>query len=312
MISTVARLNIALVVVVVLVVAVAASLASLPLYRPQAALPAYCAQGQAEINLTASAAYAEDIVTGEVLYQKNASAQLPLASLTKVMTALTVSELLPEGTLVVVTKEALEPEGNSGLLENETWKLEDLIDFTLMASVNDGARALSLAAAVESGHDLDWFVRAMNTKAETLGLPQTYFLNDTGLDVSSTTAGAYGSAENVARLLSYAVSSRNSRIAEGSTVASRTFVSLDQTTHEAENTSTAGVFLENAIFSKTGFTDLAGGNLGVVFEPFLGRPVAAVVLGSTREGREDDIRLLGAAAKKELKRKIACQEWYGR
>ena len=54
-------------------------------------------------------------------------------------------------------------------------------------------------------------------------------------------------------------------------------------------------------------TDLAGGNLAVLFEPIPGRPIAAVVLGSSREEREQDLKMLAESATDEMRRQIICE-----
>jgi len=309
MISNVARLNVAVLGVGTIAV-IAVFTLSTSSQRGEIALSPYCTQAQASPEIVGKAAYAKDLITGTVLYEKNSSAQLPLASITKIMTVISASEILPKESVVTVTKEALEPEGDSGLYENEQWSVRDLVDFTLMSSLNDGAHALALSSASLQGKSSDWFVEAMNKKAKSIGLSQTYFLNDTGLDVSSSTAGAYGSAHDVAEMLTYAITSAPVNF-HGSTEQKRTFVSLSSKEHEALNTSEAGVFLENAIASKTGFTDLAGGNLAAVFEPFIGRPVVAVVLGSTKEERDADMKVIATGADKELRRILLCKQLYG-
>jgi D-alanyl-D-alanine carboxypeptidase len=59
--------------------------------------------------------------------------------------------------------------------------------------------------------------------------------------------------------------------------------------HKIENTNTIVGELPNILASKTGFTDLAGGNLAVIIDPSLNRPILIVVLGSTKEGRFQDV-----------------------
>jgi len=59
-----------------------------------------------------------------------------------------------------------------------------------------------------------------------------------------------------------------------------------------ENTNEDVAIIPGLIASKTGYTTLAGGNLGIVFDASLGHPIVAVTLGSTREDRFTDIRLL--------------------
>lgn len=162
------------------------------------------------LSLDAKAVFVWDVNTEEVLFAKNAEAQLPLASLTKLMTALVAYETLPEDTVVVIDNTALQPPGDSGLFVSEKWRLEDLLDFTLLTSSNDGASALSAVAGSfkssapnDSIKNNEAFIRQMNQKARTLALTQTYFLNETGLDTSSAVGGGYGSARDIARLLEY-------------------------------------------------------------------------------------------------------------
>ena len=267
----------------------------------------YCAnRALPELNLLAGAAYAKDITTGEVIYSKNADVQLPLASLTKLMTVLAAMDVLSPDDEITVSRAALAPEGN-GLAEGEVWKAGDLVNYTLIASVNDGAHALAIAASEKAGEDPSAFPSRMNEKAKALGLVQTYFTNDTGLDISETAAASYGSASDIAALLEYLAVSKPSLI-EATTARERSISPLSGRSHTAKNTSALISTLPGAIASKTGFTDIAGGNLGIVFEPVLGRPVVAVVLGSTREDRDQDMKVLAENAKKWMTRMLLCED----
>ncbi len=174
-----------------------------------------------------------------------------------------------------------------------------------MTSANDGARAIALAATAKEGKDLAEFVQEMNGMAHTLGMVRTFFASDTGLDISSTTASAYGSAYDVAILMASVVKG-NPRLLEGTNAEKKTFTSLSGYTHTAENTSNLIDSLGGVVALKTGYTDLAGGNLAIVFESIPGRPVAAVVLGSTRLDRDADMQTLVNGAKTALKRAIVC------
>ena len=73
------------------------------------------------------------------------------------------------------------------------------------------------------------------------------------------------------------------------------FVSLSGFVHRVPNTNILTNSFVNIIASKTGLTRLAGGNLAIVFDADLGRPVVAVVLGSTEEGRFTDMKQLISA-----------------
>ena len=264
----------------------------------------YCANHTIDLSLGATAVYAKDLKTGETIYAKNADAQLPLASLTKLMTVLTAMDTLSLDERIVISREALTPEGG-GLGVGEVWRAGDLIDYTLIASVNDGAHALALSASEARSEDEVDFISRMNAKAKTIGMVQTYFTNDTGLDLSETAGGSYGSARDIATLFEY-LAIHTPRLIEGSSLDSKKFVALSGEVHFASNTSSVIGSLGGAIASKTGFTDLAGGNLGIIFEPIPGRAVSAVVLGSTREGRDSDMKVLIEAIKKWERKTILC------
>lgn len=268
------------------------------------------------ISLEASAAFVFDIQKQKALYAKNEETQLPLASLTKLVTALIADETLPESDTLTVDKDAIAEEGDNGLLVGERWRKKDLIGLTLLASSNDGAHALASAveafqkanaaqATSTTNHSADAedtgqaphdtsFVSVMNVRAETLGMNQTYFLNAIGLDMHEKESGAYGSARDVAVLLAYILRTRPD-IFEATQYEKKTFTSEDGVAHELKNTNERIFAVPGLVASKTGFTDIAGGNLAVLFEAGPMYPIAVVVLGSSVEGRFNDVEQLAAA-----------------
>lgn len=253
----------------------------------------------ANLNLTAKSAYVFDMALNKVIFKKNEFAQLPLASITKLMTALTASDLLSSNSQVTIRKEFLSSEGDSGLFVNESWKLRDLLDFSLVASSNDGARSLaSVAGAFDLGnHDyilgLKNFVTKMNVKAKELGLKETYFVNESGLDEGSI-SGGYGSAIDVAKLMQYILENKP-ELVEATKYQTLTINSLEKT-HIIKNTDTVINQIPNLIASKTGYTEMAGGNLVVAFDASVGQPIIVVVLGSTLDGRFTDVSQLVKAS----------------
>ncbi len=117
--------------------------------------------------------------TGEILYGQNHHVRLPMASTTKIMTALVATEALPLDTPVCVTSEAVGVEGSSiYLTEGETLSLEALLYALLLESANDAAVAIAVACA----GSVEDFAALMNKKAEALGLQNTHFINPHGLD----------------------------------------------------------------------------------------------------------------------------------
>lgn len=256
------------------------------------------------ISVEASAAFVFDIQKQKILYAKNEDAQLPLASLTKMMTALIAEETLPSDDILTVGKDAIAEEGDNGLLVDEKWRKENLIALTLLASSNDGARAL--ASAVEAFENSQAtssdaafsFTDAMNARAEALGMNQTYFLNPAGLDAQKNESGAYGSARDIAALLEYILRTHPD-IFDATPYEKMTFMSESGMEHTLKNTNEETYVIPGIVASKTGFTDLAGGNLAVIFEAGPMYPVAVVVLGSSVDGRFADVeRLVGATLQK--------------
>lgn len=239
----------------------------------------------ASLNLEAKAAYVYDLTNDSVLFSKNATVPLPLASLTKIMTAVTASDMAPQSTEVVVDASSLGEAGDSGLFANERWSLNKLLQYTLVASSNDGASAIAASLGGAA------FIEAMNTKAHTLGLNDLKFSNPSGLDISPAEAGAYGSAHDVALLLAYAVK-HDPSVVEPTRYPSYTVTSNNNLVHTAQNTDVLTNKIPSLIAGKTGYTDLAGGNLAIVFDAGFQHPIAIVVLGSTYNGRFSDMQTL--------------------
>jgi D-alanyl-D-alanine carboxypeptidase len=264
---------------------------------PLAELPARAATLQKELvispgSITAKAAIIYDPTTKRVLYEKNAQARLPLASLTKLMSAEAVlSADAGRDAEVAVTADSLKPEGDWGLKVGEYWPVDDLVRFGLVASSND---AMAAAAGI-LGADA---VTAMNARAKELGLTQTYFFNPTGLDLDVETAGAYGSAEDIAKLATVFLA-QYPAFFEATTKPS---VSISSPSHTLQATSTSVPLqdIPGLIGAKTGYTDLAGGNLVAAFDLEVGHPIIIAVLGSTRDGRFEDVKTLINSAREAL------------
>lgn len=253
------------------------------------------------IQLEARAAYVWDINTRQALYKKNPDTQLPLASLAKIMTAVTISDQVPKGTVVTIDKHALGNEGDTGLLSGEQWRLRDLLEFTLMVSSNDGAEAIASITNSKTltASSTEPFIEKMNKKAQEIGLTQSSFSNPSGLDTNEHESGAYGSARDMARLFEYALKNIPDAL-EATTYNDLKITSLSGFIHDAKNTNSSTDKIPALIASKTGFTNLAGGNLVIVFEAGPRKPVVVAVLGSTFDGRFNDVEKLVWATLAEL------------
>jgi len=241
--------------------------------------------------LIGRAAFVWDVKEQKVIFNKNADDELPLASITKLMTALVAYELLDEDASVNISIDSIKADGDSGLSDGESFSIRNLTDLTLVTSSNDGATALSAAAgdSVDLGQDANkLFVEAMNLRADELGLQKTHFNNATGLDVSTSKAGAYSTAREVAFLMEYIIT-HYPNVTALTTVDTTRILNSDGEYHLAKNTNGIVTKIDGLIASKTGYTELAGGNLVVAFDAGLNRPIIITVLGSTQEGRFNDV-----------------------
>ena len=166
-----------------------------------------------KLPILAKSVYVYDAGNDKVIFEKNSDTQFPLASLSKLMMALTASDLLPADSKITIRKEFLGEVGDTGLLANETWRLRDLLDFSLVVSSNDGARSVaSVIGAINLGtSDFDLgrkeFISLMNKKAIEIGLTQTYYINENGLDIENF-SGGYGTAKDVAKLFQYLIKNK--------------------------------------------------------------------------------------------------------
>ncbi len=252
------------------------------------------------LSLSAKSVYVWDISTHRKLYGRNEGRLLPLASVTKMMMALVAVELLPNNTAITINANDIGEEGDSGLYPGERWSLGSLLKFTLVASSNDGASAIASVAGASLLRDASstnpfvnkkLFIEKMNEKAQAIGLLDTHFTNESGLDIDSVTSGAYGTTRDMAILFEY-IFKKHPELFTSTTYRKIDVTSESNITHHVANTNEGVAEVTGLIGSKTGYTDLAGGNLVVVVDIGVGHPVVIAVLGSTRDGRFTDVAQL--------------------
>jgi len=252
------------------------------------------------IELNAQSVYVWDIKDRRRLFSKNESAILPLASITKMMMAVVAIESLPDNTEITITADDLRAEGDSGLRVGEKWALRTLLEFTLVVSSNDGASAIAAVGGAQIGTTTAGidrilakrlFIEKMNQKAKVIGLEHTTFNNETGLDIESYESGAYGSAKDMALMFDY-IFRKHPELFHSTNKGESSFTSESNIVHHVANTNMIVDQIPGIIGSKTGYTDLAGGNLVVIIDIGIDHPVVLSVLGSTRESRFEDIEKL--------------------
>ena len=133
---------------------------------------------------------------GDIIFESNAHTKLPMASTTKIMTAMVVLDCLDVTDIVSVPKEAVGIEGSSAYLKHgEKLSVNDLLCALLLQSANDAAVALAVSA---KGSVADFCV-SMNEKAEKMGLTGTHFDNPHGLDSENHYTTAYELARITAK-----------------------------------------------------------------------------------------------------------------
>ncbi len=247
-----------------------------------------------KVELVASSAVVYDSISKQFIFKKNPDAFLPLASITKLFLSIIINDFMSSDEVIKLTSEDIATEGYSFLQAGNIWRVGDLLRFTLFVSSNDGATALARKLSEDSNVN---FLTLMNSLKEELGLNRVSFFNPSGLDLSETFSGAYGSASDVAKATSYVVT-KYPETANVTTKTKYVFHDLSGNTYEVKNTNPYIEEIFGATFSKTGFTDLAGGNLTVAFELEPGHNIVIVVLNSTKEGRfKDVLKLYNATLK---------------
>ncbi|HKC14499.1 MAG TPA: D-alanyl-D-alanine carboxypeptidase family protein [Patescibacteria group bacterium] len=148
----------------------------------------------------ASSYIAVDFDTGTVIAEKNISKPLPIASLTKIMTAVVALDLAKSQEQIVISRNATNEEPTKiGVVENQTMTVEELLSAMLMTSANDAAAALK--DGVNNKYKSPIFIDSMNKKASIIGLKNTNFSNPQGFDNSKN----YSSTEDLAILTRYAL-----------------------------------------------------------------------------------------------------------
>jgi serine-type D-Ala-D-Ala carboxypeptidase (penicillin-binding protein 5/6) len=218
-----------------------------------------------------------------VLYNKNADAQRPVASLSKLVSALAIRSLLPVDTVVEIPEEVLEiqPRGaDIRLPVGEHASVRALLAASMIPSANDAMLTLAIAA---SGSEDD-FVEHINEYLEELGLSNTYLANSTGLYGGEQ----YSTARDVSIMLQQAYSDAVLRpmLFQGE----GTLITREGTQRSYRTTNQLlGTYLP-ILAAKTGFTEEAGQNLAIMTHNGRGNRIGVVVLGS--EDRFQDTKVL--------------------
>lgn len=253
-------------------------------------------------KVEAKAAIVVDDESGIILYGKNIDEELPIASLTKLMSTLVAGQYLEQNNIeyTQIGNVNIQSVADYNFISGEQWATKDLLTAMLVSSSNVAAETLFNAITQSqintgaSGQPIT-LVAMMNEVARSFGFKNTRYLNSTGLDIKDTSVqngysfGGVSTAFEVARTANILESVFPELTAQTAQKEVELF-SKDGIPHNFINTD----YLVEKLpiyFSKTGFTDGAGGSL-VVRTKVDDRFIYIVVLGSTKSGRFEDIEKL--------------------
>lgn len=211
------------------------------------------AEGEPE-DLYARSAVLMDADTGRILFEKNGSEQMPMASTTKIMTLLVTLENADlEGTVQVSSYAASMPDVQLNIREGETYRLRDLCYSLMLESHNDSA----VAIAEHVGGSVEGFAAMMNQKARDLGCSHTHFITPNGLDAEDEQGKHSTTAEDLARIMRRCM--QNEEFLSITREPSWSFSNLEGTRSFTVNNKNAFLnMMEGALTGKTGFTNGAG------------------------------------------------------
>lgn len=202
------------------------------------------------VSTSAKAAAVINGDTGELIFEQNADEKLPMASTTKIMTALILCEMCDLSKEITVTEEMLRVEGSSmGLLAGDRVTFHDLLYGMLLASGNDAANVTAFAVAGGTAE----FAELMNARAAELGLKSTRFVTPSGLDAE----GHFTTARELALLAAHALKNESFAAAAASKSATLCYGNPPYKRSLTNHNKLLSLF-EGAIGVKTGYTKKSG------------------------------------------------------
>ncbi len=215
--------------------------------------PVWAAEG-VEPQVAAQGAALVDGTSGRLLWGKNESVQMEMASTTKIMTAILVLERCEPKEIVTISSHgANQPKVHMGLVKGEQWYAEDLLKAMMLKSYNDAAVALAehISGSVEE------FCKEMTEKARKIGAVDTVFGSPNGLDSHLTKEQHHSTAYDMGIITGYAL--QNPQFREIASLPSYTFSDVSgKKTHTAVNTDRFLQMYSGALGVKTGYTNKAG------------------------------------------------------
>lgn len=234
--------------------------------------------------LEAKSALVLDIKSGKILYQKNGFKRRPIASITKLMTALVWLETdVDWDSQITIIDDDKKNGGRVELLPGETLKARDVFNAALVGSVNSAA----LALARSTDFSYEEFIRRMNSKAKEIGMVDSRFVDPTGLNSDNQ-----ATAKDVSILLQKAL--EQEPIREALSKEHYRLRTIQGVRHNIKNTNKLLTSYLDIKGGKTGYIDEAGYCLvNLINCDTCGKGIIVVILGAnSKEGRFQENKFL--------------------
>lgn len=238
-----------------------------------------------ELARTSKAAIMLDADTGTVVFEKNVSEHLPIASMVKIMTlGIAFDEIqkreIPLSTMVTVSENASSMGGSQAFLDaNSDYSLDELLKSIVVASANDSC----VAVAEYLYGSVDSFVSAMNERAAEWGMTDTVFVNCTGLPKD----GQYSCAKDVAVMFQMLIS--HEKFFDYAKVWMYNFEHPSGRVTELTNTNKLVRFYNGCDGGKTGYTDAARSCVTVTAKRDDTRLICAVIGAENSKTRNSEV-----------------------
>ena len=231
-------------------------------------------------GVTARAYLVGNVKTGKIYLEKNSSRVMPVASMSKLVTAFVATDMFSPTTTVTVTEQSMAvPPDGSNLKPGEHFSLEEILNPLLLNSSNVAAEAIA------STTNRAAFMEMMRSYAWEVGMPHSFFADPSGINPQNA-----ASAQDLFGLAKYLMFFRPDILAL-THVASSTIATT--TDHGSHTISSTHPFVKDPRFigGKTGRTEEAGETMMTILN-LNGQPIVFVILGSRYGSREFDTRLL--------------------
>jgi D-alanyl-D-alanine endopeptidase (penicillin-binding protein 7) len=239
------------------------------------------ASNNEESQITAKSYLVGNVLTGKIYIKSNDNSPLPVASMSKLVTAVAATDMLsPDATIEITNKNLSVPPDGTNLYENEKFTLSELLYPMLVASSNVAAEAIASTMA-----DRDTFTEGMVSYAKEIGMSKSFFADPSGINPQNV-----ASAQGIFALAKYLYKSRPDILA-----ITRTGEQMMASTslHAAHEVVSTHPFIYDRRFlgGKTGRTPEAGETMLTILN-INDQPIAFIVLGSHIGTREWDTRQL--------------------